>query len=241
MARRPTWRDIKRAEAYPDFWWEVFVIDPLTRPVVWLLAPYRAVTPTMVTLLSGALGFASVGAFLTQHPVWGALLFEAHFFFDCVDGKLARVRGTTSHLGGVLDETLDTLVLYAVAAAAAVQATLADMPYAYLQIAVAAGFGAEASLRRLREAQAAPWPTTPRFVKTRMSGRLMPMPWTLEMETLALFVAPLLGGTARYAILAVCLVGLCVISVSYVWAMLARARLADRGTDQSSPVTDVTG
>jgi hypothetical protein len=133
------------------------------------------------------------------------------------------------------------VVLYAVAAAAGVQARLADMPYAYVQIAVAAAFGAEASLRRLREAQAAPWPTTPRFVKTRMSGRLMPMPWTLEMETLGLFVAPLLGGTARLVVLAVCLAGLCVISASYIWAMLARARLADRGSEQSSPITDVTG
>ena len=238
MAGRPTWRDIKRAETFPDFWWQVFVIDPLTRPVVWLLAPHRAITPTMVTLLSGALGFASVGAFLTQHPIWGAILFEAHFFFDCIDGKLARIQGRTSHFGAALDENLDIVVLYAVAAAAAVQATLADMPYAYLQIAVAAAFGAEASLRRLREAQAAPWPTTPRFVKTRLSGRLMPLPWTLEMETLALFLAPLLGGTARLVILAVCLAWLCVIVASYVWSMLLSARHADR---QSPSITDATG
>jgi len=190
----------------------------------------------MVTLASAVLGVASVGAFLTQHPVWGAILFEAHFLLDCVDGNLARLRRATTFFGGVLDETLDAVLLFAVAAAAAIQATVADMPYAYLQIAVAGAFGVEASLRRIREAQAAQWPVTPRFVKTRLSGRLMPLPWTLELEVLALFVAPLLVGTARLVILAVCLAGLSVISASYLWALLARARLADH---QSEPAVRV--
>jgi phosphatidylglycerophosphate synthase len=228
IARHLTWRDVKAAQTYPDAWWVVFVIDPLARPLVWLLAPIRAVTPMMVTMLSAVLGLASIWAFLAQHPAWGAVLFEVHFLFDCVDGKLARVRGETSFVGAVLDEGLDTIILFAVAAAAAIQATLADMPYAYLQIAVAAAFGAEASLRRIREAQAAPWPVPSRFVNTRLSGRLLALPWTLDLEALALFVAPLLGGTVRLVILAGCLVGLCVISASYIWALLADARLADR-------------
>ena len=228
MSRRPAYRDIKGVESFPGFWWEFFVMDPLARPLVWFLAPYRAVTPTMVTLASAVLGVASVGAFLTQHPIWGALLFEAHFLLDCVDGNLARLRGATTHFGGVLDETSDAVLLFAVAGAAAIAATIAEMPYAYLQIAVAAAFGVEASLRRIREAKSAQWPAIPRFVKTRLSGCLMPLPWTLEMEVLALFVAPMLGGTARSLILGVCLAGLGVISASYLWALLVDARRADR-------------
>lgn len=241
MTHRPTYGDVKRAQSFPDAWWVVFVIDPIARPLVWLLAPYRAVTPTMVTAASAGLGLVSVGAFLTLHPVWGAVLFELHFLLDCVDGKLARLRHETSSFGAVLDVTSDTVVLFAVAAAAAVQATLDDMPYASLQIAVAAAFGVEASLRRMREAQTAQWPMTPKFVKTRMSGRLMPLPWTMDMEALGLFVAPLLGGVARSVCLAVCLAGLCIISGSYLWALLTAGLREDRRPEQSSAQVDHGG
>src|SRR5689334_13170437 len=75
------------------------------RPIAYLLA--RALLPTpvspnLVTLCSIVIGLFSGAAFFASYPghmrVAGALLFTSAIF-DCADGQLARLRGTSSKFG----------------------------------------------------------------------------------------------------------------------------------------------
>lgn len=84
----------------------VAAIDPLVRLVFPLLIVVR-ITPNQVTLLRLMVALSSGLAFILECPVTGALLFVAWYLLDCMDGKLARFRGTASPFGDWLDRTSD--------------------------------------------------------------------------------------------------------------------------------------
>ncbi|HIW63366.1 MAG TPA: CDP-alcohol phosphatidyltransferase family protein [Candidatus Stackebrandtia excrementipullorum] len=98
-----------------DSWWTVFLVDPLAGRLLWLVSAWRWVTPNVLTVGAFILGIASAVLFwLAGHSdnSWtmlaiGALLFHLSFTFDCMDGKLARLRGGGSLFGGWLDYILD--------------------------------------------------------------------------------------------------------------------------------------
>ena len=103
-----------------DAWWTVLLVDPLAGRLVRRTAGLGWVTPDRLTLAGFLLGLAAGGAFLQGTPGWlvaGAALYHAGFVLDCMDGKLARLRGTGSVLGTWLDFLLDRVraVLCAVA------------------------------------------------------------------------------------------------------------------------------
>jgi phosphatidylglycerophosphate synthase len=86
------------------------------RPIAYVLA--RAfmptpISPNAVTLVSILLGVASGAAYVARFPshlqVAGLCLFSSAIF-DCADGQLARMRGTSSLLGRMLDGTADLIV-----------------------------------------------------------------------------------------------------------------------------------
>lgn len=179
-----------------DAWWTVLVVDPFALRVLPFLDRRRSVTPLRLTLVGAALSAGSIPAFATEHFVVGALLFQAGFFFDCLDGKLARMRGETSVLGAFLDQALDVLIRAGafvalawhafpdsriapvlVAAIVLVESWLRIYPVA----ARPAGEGASlpGALGRARAAMA--------------RRRLVLLPSTVDFETLALFLAPLTG------------------------------------------------
>lgn len=94
-----------------DAWWTVLVVDPIAvRVLPWVLARPWA-TPNALTLVAGILGVGSGAAFLLGAPVVGGVLFELSFFFDCLDGKVARLRGGGSRFGGFLDRSVDLVIL----------------------------------------------------------------------------------------------------------------------------------
>ena len=74
---------------------------------------HTTVTPNQVTLASTAMGLVSAGL-LAVPAYWprvlGALLFLVSITVDGVDGELARLRMTESHLGARLDTVTDNLV-----------------------------------------------------------------------------------------------------------------------------------
>lgn len=104
------WKSLKPLEVEEPI--DVYV----HRPVAYLLA--RALLPTpvspnLVTLGSILLGLSSAALMLQRFP--NHLLFAgvALFFsavFDCADGQLARLRGTSSPFGRVLDGFADLIV-----------------------------------------------------------------------------------------------------------------------------------
>jgi phosphatidylglycerophosphate synthase len=119
MARRPALAEI-RARTYKgrDAWWTVWLVDPLASRLVWLVAPWRRVTPNRLTTVAFLLGLGSAAAFGRGSYGWlllGALLFHLSFVLDCMDGKIARLNGTGSVFGAWLDYVFDRLRVLACA------------------------------------------------------------------------------------------------------------------------------
>jgi phosphatidylglycerophosphate synthase len=113
MAQRVTLGEI-RARTYKrrDAWWTVWLVDPLASRLVWLVAPWRWVTPNRLTGAAFVVGAGSAAAFWQGGYGWlllGALLFHLSFVLDCMDGKIARLNGTGSVFGSWLDYVFDRL------------------------------------------------------------------------------------------------------------------------------------
>jgi len=103
-------KDIKKASKPTDAWWTVLAIDPIAFRLLWLISNFTKLTPNQITIISFIFGLASAFSFLQGtwiYLVIGALLFEIAFLFDCVDGKLARLKGLKSGFGRYLDSILD--------------------------------------------------------------------------------------------------------------------------------------
>ena len=113
MAGRFTLAEI-RARTYKDrdAWWTVWLVDPLASRLVWLVSPWRWVTPNRLTVSAFLLGVGAAACFWQQSWGWlaaGALLFHLSFVLDCMDGKIARLNGTGSVFGAWLDYVFDRL------------------------------------------------------------------------------------------------------------------------------------
>ncbi|MFI6598114.1 CDP-alcohol phosphatidyltransferase family protein [Nonomuraea sp. NPDC050536] len=113
--------DQVRAQTYKarDAWWTVFLVDPLAGRLVRLLAR-TPVTPNQITWVAFLLGLGSAGCFLGADRPWlvaGAVLYHLSFVLDCVDGKIARLKGTGTVLGGWLDYVFDRVRVLACALA----------------------------------------------------------------------------------------------------------------------------
>ncbi|GAA4892819.1 CDP-alcohol phosphatidyltransferase family protein [Streptomonospora salina] len=95
-----------------DAWWTVFLVDPLAaRLVVWT-ANRTSVTPNQITAGAGVLGAGSAVCFALGTWPWlvaGALLFHLSFVLDCMDGKIARLKGTGSVFGSWVDFVFDRI------------------------------------------------------------------------------------------------------------------------------------
>ncbi|BCJ40883.1 hypothetical protein GCM10010168_48170 [Actinoplanes ianthinogenes] len=119
MAQRPTLAEIReRTYKARDAWWTVWLVDPLASRLVWVVAPWRWVTPNRLTAAAFVVGLGSAAAFWHQGYPWvllGALLFHLSFVLDCMDGKIARLNGTGSLFGTWLDYVFDRLRVLACA------------------------------------------------------------------------------------------------------------------------------
>ncbi|MFB8265617.1 CDP-alcohol phosphatidyltransferase family protein [Streptomyces sp. NPDC055955] len=95
-----------------DAWWTVLLVDPVaTRMLCWL-ARFRCVTPNRVTWAALFVGLGSAWLFLRGDQtslIIGAALYHVSFILDCIDGKLARLKGNGSVFGGWLDYVFDRI------------------------------------------------------------------------------------------------------------------------------------
>ena len=82
-----------------------YIQDPIAKQIVRFLKN-TPVTPNQVTYFSVLVGFASGYAFSFASPaslILGGFLLEATLVLDCVDGQLARAKGTASEWGRLID------------------------------------------------------------------------------------------------------------------------------------------
>jgi phosphatidylglycerophosphate synthase len=107
---RFTLDDVRATYKKRDAWWTVFLVDPLAARIIVPVANRTKVTPNQVSLTSFVVGLLAAAAFWQgDHPalVVGALLYHISFVLDCVDGKIARLKGTGSVFGMWLDYSFD--------------------------------------------------------------------------------------------------------------------------------------
>lgn len=124
---------------------DFYVFRRLAAYVVRALAP-TTVTPNQVTLIAGIVGTLSGPAvfYASVGPSWwllvGAALLLASMVLDCSDGQLARIRGTSSMLGRVLDGIADMCVTTSIFVGLAFYLDVtADMGWGGWSVAWAAG------------------------------------------------------------------------------------------------------
>lgn len=97
--------------------WTRLAVDPLADPLARRLAGVRGVTPDRVTAVAGALAVAAATCFALGALRLGGVLFMLRFFTDCLDGKVARLQGTSSARGASLDLVVDVVGITLCAAA----------------------------------------------------------------------------------------------------------------------------
>lgn len=95
-----------------DAWWTVLLVDPVATRVLIRIARFRFITPNGVTWAALFVGLGSAGFFLrgdTHSLIIGAALYHVSFILDCIDGKLARLKGNGTVFGGWLDYVFDRI------------------------------------------------------------------------------------------------------------------------------------
>jgi phosphatidylglycerophosphate synthase len=179
-----------------DSWWTVLVIDPVAMRLLPLILRIRWATPTRITATALVLGAASATAFATGLLVVGAILFEVRYLVDCLDGKVARARDAASDWGRFADLAGDVSSIAACYAALGFWMWVEGVPGSATTLALLASYAAATWLhlyRRLalgeeeRVSPAGGW-----TARTWPWGRLRPYPGSTEVETVVLFLFPLL-------------------------------------------------
>jgi len=139
MAQRFTLDEIRtRTYKDRDAWWTVWLVDPLASRLVWLVAPVKWITPNVLTMGAFLLGFVAAYCFVQGDYPWlvaGAVVFHLSFVLDCMDGKIARLKGTGSVFGAWLDYVFDRLRVLTCAVALMVGQYAKTDNYAYLWLA----------------------------------------------------------------------------------------------------------
>ena len=119
----------RRTRKPKDLLWNRFVARPLAAVMLVPLEKTR-ITPNQVTLGTLVVFLASVLT-IALVPTWGGLLvgvgvLEYAYVLDCVDGQLARLRGTSTPIGAHLDFLMDELKAFLLVAAVGVRLWRAD-------------------------------------------------------------------------------------------------------------------
>lgn len=104
------WKSLKPLDVEEPI--DVWVHRPLAYVLARALMP-TPISPNLVTLISilfGVAGGAALLASFSGHMWVGGLCIFASAIFDCADGQLARMRGTSSAFGRMLDGVADLVV-----------------------------------------------------------------------------------------------------------------------------------
>lgn len=108
-----TLQDVQEQTYKPrDSWWTVWLVDPFASRLVRFTANRTSITPNQLTLAALFLGLLAAVCFFLADWYWllaGAVLFHLSFVLDCMDGKIARLKGNGSVFGSWLDYVFDRI------------------------------------------------------------------------------------------------------------------------------------
>ncbi|GAA3444131.1 hypothetical protein Pve01_70780 [Planomonospora venezuelensis] len=157
--------DDVRATCKPkDSWWTVFLVDPVACRLTLLVANHTAVTPNGLSRFSLILGTAAAVCFAAGRLAAGAALFYLSFMVDCMDGKIARLKGTGTVFGLWVDYVGDRIrvVCCAIGLASGQYAATGELAYILLGTGVAVldlfRYVNAPQMKRVRDAVRENWP-----------------------------------------------------------------------------------
>ncbi|MFA4720632.1 CDP-alcohol phosphatidyltransferase family protein [Pyrococcus kukulkanii] len=101
--KRYTHNEIAQVLKQKDAFVTVYLVDPLAIRFLYIIANYTSLTPNLISLFAFMFGITSAVFFYWGHFLIGAMMYYLSFLFDCIDGKLARLKGTKSELGFFYD------------------------------------------------------------------------------------------------------------------------------------------
>ena len=242
--------DLTRAVKPVDCWWTVAAVDPVAMRVLPPLVRRRWVTPNGITVFAFGVGAVSVALFATGHLLMGAVVYELRFFLDCLDGKLARVRRSSSPFGAAFDRLADAVTVPA--AYAAIGWTLAERGvWSHTWVLAVAAMAllvtvCELSLEAIRVGIGGPAAVSTNGTSTGILGwmrrhRLTLRPWTVEAETLGLFLGPLLLRGQLLARLQLVVAAIYVVFVAVDVCFMARAATAQQHHADPDTSDDLRG
>lgn len=196
-----------------DSAWTVLVIDPVAQRVLPWVNRRRWITPMGLTVAATVLGVVSAVMFALSWSVPAALLFEFRFLIDCLDGRVARIRGTSSAAGARADVVGDRIVLVSVLAGVSWSAGVL-----WLGALGAAAYIAYFVTKNRRDGRLAATGASSTAERLGSAGlgqrlrdrRIYPLITSVDVEHAAFFVAPLVTAVSG--------VGLSVISLAVVAA-----------------------
>nr|WP_233571001.1 CDP-alcohol phosphatidyltransferase family protein [Nocardiopsis sp. Huas11] len=90
----------------------MWLVDPLASRLVKVTANRTSITPNQLTVAALVLGLGAAACFFLADWYWllaGAILFHLSFVLDCMDGKIARLKGNGSVIGSWLDYVFDRI------------------------------------------------------------------------------------------------------------------------------------
>ncbi|MER6943511.1 CDP-alcohol phosphatidyltransferase family protein [Nonomuraea sp. NPDC000554] len=132
-------QDVYATRKRRDSWWTVYFVDPVACRAALLVANRTRITPNALTVFSLVLGMVSAVCFAMNRLPAGATMFYLSFMIDCVDGKIARLKGTGTPFGLWLDYVGDRVRVVCCAAGLAYGqfAITGELAYILLGAAVA--------------------------------------------------------------------------------------------------------
>jgi phosphatidylglycerophosphate synthase len=107
-----TLEDVRTTYKQRDSWWTVFLVDPIASRMMLPLVNHTNITPNQITVIAFVFGLLAAVCFFQGTPAFliaGAVFFHLSFTFDCIDGKIARLKGNGTMFGMWLDYMLDRL------------------------------------------------------------------------------------------------------------------------------------
>jgi phosphatidylglycerophosphate synthase len=114
----------RKTRKVPDLFWNAYVCRPIAAVLVNAVQGTR-ITPNQITISAVFVALVSVALLLALPGHTGLIVavvvFELSYVLDCADGMLARLRGSASPVGHLLDFLMDELKAFLLLAAVAVR------------------------------------------------------------------------------------------------------------------------
>ncbi len=199
--------------------WARIAVDPIAFPLARFLAARTRVTPNHVTTAAVACAVLSAVLFAVGEWRWAGLAFLARYFFDCLDGAVARERGQGSSVGAAYDLMADVggiATIIAVAGWRLVQSEGLPPAIPLALLALVVYYNWVLAERKTLAAQAgAPFgggaggggdlgvPGLGGWVRFARRRGMAPIPWAVEVEILVLGIGPIVLGSSMGVLLIV--------------------------------------